>query len=403
MNNSIKIKGLYAFLVLATLLMLSCGQQATKSETVASESESEENANIVELSTAQYHASGVSIGEPKKKALSGTLKVNGFVDVPPENLYSITTQMGGIVKSVSVLQGSMVTKGKVIAILENQDYVQLQQDYLESNSQLELAEAEYKRQLELSKENINAAKVLQQAKAQRQTMLARTNALRERLKLINIDANKLNSGNIRSTMNIYAPTAGYVTKVNINVGKFVAPNDAMMEVVKNTNLHVELKAFEKDVSKLAVGQNVRFVLNNETAERNARIVLIGKEVGADKTVTIHCLANIDSENLIPNTYVRAFIETGSKEVVALPETGVVDYLGKRYIFVEKQNRKLTNKDAVPTNHSEMHRFEMVNIITGLQEAGYVEVQLPKGIDSPSIVKTGAYDLLSKLKNSEEEE
>ncbi|MEH6305944.1 efflux RND transporter periplasmic adaptor subunit [Olivibacter sp. CPCC 100613] len=403
MNNSIKIKGLYAFLVLATLLMLSCGQQATKSETVASESESEENANIVELSTAQYQASGVSIGEPEKKALSGTLKVNGFVDVPPENLYSITTQMGGIVKSVSVLQGSMVTKGKVIAILENQDYVQLQQDYLESNSQLELAEAEYKRQLELSKENINAAKVLQQAKAQRQTMLARTNALRERLKLINIDANKLNSGNIRSTMNIYAPTAGYVTKVNINVGKFVAPNDAMMEVVKNTNLHVELKAFEKDVSKLAVGQNVRFVLNNETAERNARIVLIGKEVGTDKTVTIHCLANIDSENLIPNTYVRAFIETGSKEVVALPETGVVDYLGKRYIFVEKQNRKLANKDAMPTNRSEMHRFEMVNIITGLQEAGYVEVQLPKGIDSTSIVKTGAYDLLSKLKNSEEEE
>ncbi|MFC0318730.1 MULTISPECIES: efflux RND transporter periplasmic adaptor subunit [Olivibacter] len=403
MNSKIKLKGALFFLALTSLLTFSCGQKDTQSENEAVEAETEENPNMVELTSAQYEASGIATGGPEMKSLSGTLKVNGFVDVPPENLYSITTQMGGIVKSVSVLQGSTVGKGKVIAVLENQDYVLMQQDYLESSSQLELAETEYQRQLELSKENINAQKILQQAKAQRQTMLARTNALRQRLKLINIDANTLNSGNIRSTMNIYAPASGYITKVNINVGKFVAPNDVMMELVSSNSLHIELKVFEKDVSKLAVGQQVRFILNNETEERMAKIVLVGKEVGPDKTVTVHCIASDNLGNLIPNTYLRAFIETGSNKVTALPETGVVDYLGKKYIFVEKSEQKGGAGDEKAPKTTRMHTFEMLEVTTGLQEAGYVEVKLPEGIDTAAIVKTGAYDVLSKMKNSEEEE
>ena len=153
--------------------------------------------------------------------------------------------MGGIVKSTPLLQGSTVNKGQVIAVLQNQEYVQLQQDYLENKSQLELADSEYKRQQELAKQNINAQKVLQQAKSQYQTMLSRESALRQRLMLININSATLTPGNIRSTINIYAPINGYVTKVNVNSGKFVSPNDVMFEIVNSANLHVELRYSKK--------------------------------------------------------------------------------------------------------------------------------------------------------------
>jgi len=401
-KKKINFKSALFILSITSLIIGACGPKPAETQNTESSSIEEENTNIVHLTVAQYEASGVKIGGLTQKSLSGILKVNGFVDVPPENLISITTQMGGIVKSAPVLQGSLVRKGQVIAILENQDYIQLQQDYLESNSQLELADAEYKRQLELAKQHINAQKIVQQAKSQYQTMLSRTSALRERLKLININANTLDAGNIRSTMNIYAPINGYVTKMNINTGKFVAPNDAMMEIVNNVDLHVELKVFEKDISKVKAGQTVRFMLNNETNERKAKVMLVGREIDTDKTVTVHCLATIQSENLIPNTYIKAFIETASSEVSALPESGVVDYLGKKYVFLEDG----TGGETLDNNEDQSkltYRFEMVEVTTGLKEAGYVEVQLPSGIDATKIVINGAYDLLSKMKNSEDAE
>ncbi|MEH6308728.1 MULTISPECIES: efflux RND transporter periplasmic adaptor subunit [Olivibacter] len=400
MKKNMNIKQILAATVLILLLFSSCGTKTTETQEPETTVAEEENSNIVELSPAQYKGSQIKIGTIEKKSLSGVLKVNGFVDVPPENLYSITTQFGGIVKSTSLLQGASVRRGQVIAVLENQDYVQLQQDYLESNSQLELADAEYKRQLELFKQNVNAQKTVQQAKSQYLTMLSRTSALKERLKLININATTLNAENIRSTMNIYAPINGYVTKVNTNVGRFVAPNDVMFEIVNNANLHVELKVFEKDVSKVKKGQSVRFTLNNEAEERIAKVILVGREIDPDKTVTVHCLATIQSESLIPNTYIKAFIETGNNEVNALPEDGVVDYLGKKYIFIEKDVRNVKSENAPA---EKMHDFQLVEVTTGLSEAGYVEVTLPKNIDSTKIVVNGAYDLLSKMKNSEEEE
>jgi len=142
----------------------------------------------VEITASQYKAIGVTLGSPEMKSLSGLLKVNGFIDVPPQNLVSVTTQMGGIVKSTPLLTGSNVSKGQVVAVLQNQEYVQLQQDYLESRSQLELADSEYKRQQTLASQNVNSQKTLQQAKSQYQIIHARENALKQRLRLINISA-----------------------------------------------------------------------------------------------------------------------------------------------------------------------------------------------------------------------
>ncbi|WP_052496379.1 efflux RND transporter periplasmic adaptor subunit [Pedobacter lusitanus] len=242
MKTVIEFKQAIYIFSIATLFLASCGNKKAAETTAANtEAAAKEEPNTVELNEAQYKTSGITLGLVEKKAISGVLKVNGTIDVPPENLISITTQMGGIVKSTPLLQGSTVSKGQVIAVLQNQEYVQLQQDYLENKSQMELADAEYKRQQELARQNVNAQKVLQQAKSQYQTMLSRESALRQRLMLININSASLTPGNIRSTINIYAPINGYVTKVNVNSGKFVSPNDVMFEIVNSANLHVELK------------------------------------------------------------------------------------------------------------------------------------------------------------------
>jgi cobalt-zinc-cadmium efflux system membrane fusion protein len=308
MKITIQSIGKLAILLALPIMISSCGGSGKPKEDDATATKPDtahkEDKNTVEATAAQYKAIGIDLGSADQKNLSGLLKVNGFIDVPPQNLVSVTTQMGGIIKSTPLLQGSSVSKGQVIAVLQNQDYVQLQQDYLESKSQLELSDSEYKRQQALAQQNVNSQKVLQQSKAQYQTMQARANALKQRLRLINISPESLTAGNIRSSVNIYAPISGYVTKVNVNTGKFVAPNDVMFEIVNSSNLHVELNVFEKDAEKVKPGQKVRFNLSNDSTDRIAIVQLVGREINPDKTVTVHAIAK-GSVKFIPGTYLKA--------------------------------------------------------------------------------------------------
>lgn len=399
-------------ITLLAAALSSCGGKETTGEgtTAVADSTHDENENSVEITQAQYQSIGVELGSPELKGLSALLKVNGYIDVPPQNLVSVTTQMGGIIKSTPLLQGSTVGKGQVIAVLQNQEFVQLQQDYLESKSQLELTDSEYKRQQTLASQNVNAQKTVQQAKANYQSALARENALKQRLQLINISPSSLTATNIRSQINIYAPISGYVTKVNVNTGKFVNPNDVMFEIVNSSNLHVELNVFEKDAARVKPGQKVRFTMTNDTTEQNAVVQLVGGEINTDKTVTVHAIAK-GSKNFIPGTYLKAFIEASSSQVMALPVGAVVDFEGKKYIFLAKDTKKdpahkhnENETEAESEKAGESHHFEMVAISTGISDGGYIEVILPKNLDiKGKVVLKGTYDLLSKLKNSEEAE
>ena len=400
----------------AALLFAACkGDKKETTEETAQTTitdSSKKDKNEIELSTGQYKALGITIGSIEMRQLSGSLKVNGVLDAPPQSLVSVSTQMGGIVKSTPLLQGSYVKKGQVVATLQNQEFVQLQQDYLDTRSQLEYQQTEYQRQQQLQRENVNAQKTLQAAKAQFNSLQARAAGLRQRLQLINVNPDHLSPSTISSTISIYAPVSGSVTKVNVNVGKFVNPNDVMFEIVDVSELHVELNVFEKDLPKIHEGQNVRFSLGNETTQRIATITLIGKEIGTDKTVRVHAKATITGANFIPGTYLSAFIETAAANVPTLPEDAVVDFEGKKYIYIVTQANPQVQHEHKPEESEEEKKklgdevvFKMVEVTTGTADGGYVEVVLPTDMNAQNtkVVLKGAYDLLSKMKNSEEEE
>jgi cobalt-zinc-cadmium efflux system membrane fusion protein len=372
--------------------------QKSDSTKVEHEHEHEEDGEI-ELTPDQARGIGIETGTVSVRTLSGTIKVNGTLDVPPQQMLSISAPMGGFLRASDLLQGKHVTKGQVIATLEDPAYLQLQQDYLESVSQLDFLKAEFERQEELMKENINAKKTFEQARANYRTLEAKLAGLKARLKLVRIDMNKLEKGEIQPTVNLYAPISGYVTEVNVNLGKYVSPTDVMFEIVDTEHLHAELTVFERDVPRLKIGQKVRFILANELKERMATVYLIGREIGADRTVRIHCHLDKEDRELLPGMYLTAFVETKNEHQPSLPESAVVNYEGKNYIFIKEEE---AGHDARETGAPHLH-YKAVEIQTGVSELGYVAVVLPQAIDikTTQIVFKGAYDLLSKWKNSGE--
>jgi membrane fusion protein, heavy metal efflux system len=401
-----KIFSSLAILFLAVVLFSACSSKGN-AEAAATEEPKKEEADMVDLSEDQFKTVNIQYGAVEDKNLSSVIRASGALDVPPQQLLTVSSPYGGTLKSTELLQGKPVTKGEVIAVLENPEFIQLQQDYLDYKSQLVYLKEELNRQEELSKENVNAKKTLQKASSDYNSMMARVQGLRSKLLLININPDKINPSGISGKANIYAPISGYVTKVMVNIGKFVNANQELFEIVDTRHLHAELTIFEKDVPKLKIGQKIRFVLNNETAERFAEVHLIGREISAERTVRVHGHLSQEDKNLLPGMYLKAMVEIGLATTTALPDKAIVQSAGKSYIFIaaEEMNEEKIPEAADKNKTPEKHiPFKRIEVTTGVSENGYTEVILPEGFDrSSKVVINGAYDLLSKMNNVEEEE
>jgi cobalt-zinc-cadmium efflux system membrane fusion protein len=379
--------------VLLSLFILSCGGGKQNEKEQAKEEHHEES--IVELTEAQYKNAAIVTGKIERRNLSGTIKVNGMLDVPPQSLVTISVPYGGTIKQTDLLQGMKVSKGQVIAVLEHPDYIQLQQDYLDAGSKLKYMELELKRQEELQKGNVNSAKVYQQTVSDYESLKNNVNGLEIKLSMLNINSDQIRQNGIQRQIKLLAPISGYVTEVNVNVGSYINQNEIICKIVDTRHLHAELTVFEKDITSLKIGQKVRFNLNNENTERTATIFLIGREIVADRTIRVHCHLDKEDQNLLPGMYLEAYIETQSKGVPVISTKAVVQSEGKNYVFVSKGKQIEEGKT--------IYVFEKREVSVGIKNNGFMEITFLKGSDgNEEIVTEGAYDLLSKMGVQEEE-
>lgn len=366
-------------------VLASCG---SPSDREGSGPTAELSGDSVSVSPQQERASGIQLGRIELRSLSGGIPVTGMLDVPPQNLVNITAPLGGFLRSTSLLQGMHVSKGQVVGVIENPEYIQLQQDYLDTRSQVTYLEQEFQRQEKLAAENVNAQKTLQKSLADLESMKARKSGLGAKLQMLGMNPDQLKPEEIRSTIELRSTINGYVTRVNAAVGAFVGPTDVMFTIVDTEHLHAELTCFERDIPRIHVGQKVRFQLAHEATERTASIFLVGREINQDRTVRVHAHLDREDRELMPGMFLKAIIQTGSSNVPSLPEEAVLNFEDKEVIFVQAGSSV----------------YRMVEVTTGMRENGFVEVIVPSDVNREKdvIVIRNAYKLLSKLKSSDEE-
>lgn len=359
--------------------------------------EEHDEENIAEITPAQFKAAGIQLGKVEMRSLSSTLRVNGLIDAPPQNLINISAPMGGFVRKTDLLQGMYIKKGQLLATLEHPDYVSLQQEYVQSKNQLAYMAQEYQRQEELSRENVSALKIYQQTQAEYKNLQAQVKGLEEKLAILGINTKDLSEDKISRYIHLYSPVSGYVSEVNVNIGKYVNPTDMMFELIDAKHLHAELTVYEKDLPKIAIGQKVRFTIPNDPSkDYRAEIYLIGKKILTDRSVRVHAHLEHENASLVPGMYIQAVVEADSKQVPSVPDEALVQFEGDYFIY--------QNEGKKTENGQELYAFEMRQVEIGVSENGFTEIALPVGLDisTNSIVTKGAFSLLGKMKNSEEE-
>lgn len=351
--------------------------------------------DIVELNAEQIKLVGVQLGKVEMRQVSGVIKANGIVTTAPQNSASVSVPLGGFVKSSNLLPGKAVSKRQTLAIIENTEFVDLQQNYLDIKNKYEFAEAEYKRHTELFKDDVYSEKNLQQTTSEYRSLKAQLKGIGQKLKVIGINPATLTEDGISATIALVSPISGYVKTANISIGKYVSPTDVLFEIVGTDNLLLELSLFEKDANSIAVGQVAHFSINNESHEHKATIYQVGKSINADKTFKVYATVKEPCNNVLPGMYVLAHIEKTDKQVPSVPADAVVSFDNKYYIFAFEKDKEEEGKPFT--------EYRFIEITKGDTNDGFTEIQLPAGFDiqNTKIVTKGAYKLLAAKKNAGE--
>jgi cobalt-zinc-cadmium efflux system membrane fusion protein len=323
----------YLYIILALLVFTACRHSEKNNEIVASKAL---NPNEIIISESQFNSEKLKLGQLENKPLHKTIKTTGMIDVPPQNKSVISTFLGGYITNTPLLIGDRVKKGDLLVTLENPEFIELQQEYLEVSEQLNYLKAEFSRQKTLFDENISSQKNFLKAESTYKSSLAHCNGLRKKLVMLNINPSSVEKGNITSSINVYAPIDGYITKVNINNGTYVSPADTIMEIVDTDHIHLELSVFEKDILNIKEGQPILFKIP-EASDRtfSAEVHLVGTTIDENnRFVKVHGHLIDESEaNFIVGMFVEADIILNSKNALAFPKAGIIEINGSHFALV----------------------------------------------------------------------
>jgi cobalt-zinc-cadmium efflux system membrane fusion protein len=365
---------IYVFYSLVILNVFGCQEKKVDADTQVQKT----MFDTLILTAEQLESIGLSYGNIESRQISSEIKVQGMIDLPPQNIISVNFSLGGYLKSTKLIPGMKVSKGEIIAMMEDQSIVQLQQDYLMSKAKHDLAKKDYDRQKLLFDANASTSKTLQQVESELKIQTINMGSLAEKLKLIGIDVNNLNASNIKGQVPIRSTINGYVSKVHVNTGKYVQPTETLFELIDPDDIHVALTLFEKDIPNVKKGDLVKVSLMQEPGvQYEAEVILVNRNIDDDRTAMAHCHFLNHPANILPGMFVEAVILVKNKQSFVIPEDAIVETGNKKYIYITVG----------------VSKFKMIEVSTGQISQGFVEILSdPNSFKKDSIVVGNAYKL-----------
>lgn len=369
------------YIVFIFMLLVACGNDKKEEQTEETQQETDE----LVVSKEQFQSEKMEFGTLSEHDFNSIVNVSGQIEVPTQNQSSVSTFLGGYVTKSPLLIGDEVKKGQFLVTLESTEFVEIQQRYLEIAQQLNFLKSEFTRQRTLYDENISSQKNFLKAESEYKSGLAHYNGLKKKLQMLNINPTTVENGTITSTINLYAPIAGFVTKVNVSNGTYVSPADVILEIIDTDHIHLELSVFEKDILKVKKGQEIDFRIPEASdSVYKAEVHLVGTTIDpTNRRVVVHGHIENDHTAFIVGMFAEAEIIVGALNGIALPKTGIIQVENDYFALV-------LDKET-----SDEYYFTKVKLDIGLQTEDVVEVLNAVSLKNKKIVVNGTYMLLNE--------
>lgn len=378
------------FIISATLLIASCTNPTNETTSTANETVVSEE--VVVLNDEQWQKAHIKFEAPQLSNSGRIIVLNGKMESGFNQKASICLPLGGYIVSSNVLPGQFVRKGSTLFTAENEQFIQLQQDYLTAKAALELNEKEYVRQSELSQANAVSSKNKEQAKMAFESSKIAVKSLAEKLTFIGIDVSNLSEASINKAVAIKSPINGYVNALNANPGLLMRPEDVVVEVSGREDMHAVLQFFANDANSIHENMEVQiYALSMPDEKINVEVLSINNTLNAEGVGEIYCKTNKYPESWVPGTYVKAEVQTNNNSGIVISQAAIVSWEGKDYVF-----EKITGAASE-------HSFRMIEVSHRALDENTEELLVGPDWVQKQIVTSGAYTLLMMSKNKAEEE
>ncbi len=373
-----------AGLIFGLCLFASCSKNDSPDEGIEV-SEAPEQTTELELTEEQFKTMKMEWGPLHTDDFSEEIQVQGTVQIPVEGMREITTYFGGYVQDLKLIEGQEVRKGEVLFTLENPDFLRLQQDFLEINSQLAYLKAEWERQKTLAQEQISAQKNFLKAAADYDAASAKAQSLKKQLAMLGINSDALTPANMRSKISISSPISGFVEEVLAVPGQFLSPAAKALTLMSKEHIHVELVLFEKDASKVHIGQIVEFTSPDRPDEvLKASIYVVGKSINAQRQINVHAhlLDEKEEAKLTPGMFLQARIQLDPQRSLAVPEESIIEVGEDHYILIQK------------SKNAGIFTLQKIKVTPGAKGKHYRAISTESALDSTVVVLVkGGFNLL----------
>lgn len=305
-------------------------------------------------------AMGLVVGSVEEKVLNLGFAVNGRIEALPERTAEINAPVAGRVLRLTASRGQSVHRGQTLVVLDSpeirqlaveaqRNQVQARAALHQAQTQLQLAESTYQREKELLSLRISARKDFQVAQAERDRAGADLEAARAQVQLANASLTsrlaQLGQRGVNAradgSLTLSSPIAGIVADQQVSAAEAVEPGKVLYRVVNLAAVWATAQVYEKDLSKIRVGQPLEVVSESYPGRTfRGRISSIDPLVDPQtRTVGVRAVLPNPQALLKPEMFATLRVVTGSKTgpVTVIPGSAVLDVEGEKLVYVQNGN------------------------------------------------------------------
>ncbi|MCF8362529.1 MAG: efflux RND transporter periplasmic adaptor subunit [Prolixibacteraceae bacterium] len=354
-----KISYLSTIILLVSISFASCDQTTNNDEATKTDD------TTIQFTRQQFEATDMKIDNPKVRTINNTIRTNGYIKPSPDGVAKINAVIPGIINGLKHSEGTYIKQGEILFRVSGREVVNVQNNYVKACSDFDYAQTELDRISKLVDDQITAQKELTNAKNIFKIAKAEKKSLEAILNLMHLDPTRVEQGNISAQYKVPAPIGGYLSKLNIDNGQYIEPQNNAAIIVDNKKLQLVLNVFEKDIRNLSPGQTVLFYdPDRKSDKQKATITSIGRSINQD-TKTIPCVSkieNIEEKMLMNGMYAECEVIIDSRKVNTLPQEAIITENTDTFVLVKanEEDNKIT--------------FNKVKVDIGSTSAGYTEVK-----------------------------
>lgn len=268
-------------------------------------------------------ALGIKTQAVELKTIDETIVTTGQIEEIPKNHFDINTPVQGTVSSLLVDLGSKIGVGQSVAVIQSTEITKLQAEIDQAKAELELAQSNFLREQALFEKGISAKKDFEASNALLKSIEAKLKALEGNLKILT----GLATSDEQGTFQIKSRKSGTVVERPINIGQVIGANQLLFHAIDLSKLWASANIYEKDISKVSLGQNVFVSLDASPKESyEGKLTYIGSVID-EKSRTLPVKAElINTEGVLkPGAFVQLIIHTNKKkDAILIPSRAIID-------------------------------------------------------------------------------